>query len=95
MTNYQSVKARVDAGVAYLTAHDGPEWVKAVNVAKLELSDPNSCVLGQVDGDYTKGIVKRGIQTSWQLGFDINDESYALLNRIWKATILKLQKARR
>lgn len=63
---------KIDKGVAYLKEeHD--EWLRTVNVDKLDMSHPRDCILGQLHGyfgeylfDHAKGLtwaVEHGFTT--------------------------------
>lgn len=98
MTTYSKVIARVRAGIAYLDATEGRRdtkrvWLNKINLNRLDLSDDKSCILGQVDGDYSAGKAKRGLKLSWPLGFNIGaDGTFPLLTRLWKTEIRKLRR---
>lgn len=46
----------VKAGIALLDAKGPPDWRDKINTATLDLMETDHCVLGQVYGDYGKGI---------------------------------------
>ena len=89
-----SIKKRVEAGVAYLNAVQ-PQWLKKIDIAKLDMGNPNVCVIGEVLGHYGKinelGIDKNS-EASIALGFYCdNEEEYPALTRAWKKKIKELR----
>lgn len=47
-------RAAIRAGMAFLDAMR-PQWRRRIDLEKLDLSEPDCCVLGEVYGDYFKG----------------------------------------
>lgn len=53
--------ARVQNGIAKLNAVHGTNWADKIDVTKLDLSDSDTCVLGQVYGAYVDGLRELGL----------------------------------
>lgn len=53
--SYAYARTRVQRGAAYLDDID-PEWYRRVDAETLELSSGSSCVLGQLHGDFRRGL---------------------------------------
>lgn len=83
----------VKKGTALLDRQLGPNWVQQINVRTLEISDPYSCVLGQLYGDFDRGTLSLGIQGGYRLaqshGFLSGQDTSA-----WRESILRLQEKR-
>jgi hypothetical protein len=87
-----SVEARVQAGMAFLDTALGPDWVRRINVSRLDINANCYCVLGQLYGDYYEGRIRLGIDftMSEDLGFY---ESFAMnwrhqqLTPAWRAAV--------
>ena len=97
------IKDAVKAGVAYLDAADGPDWVHQVNPASLDLSSGCGCVLGQIErrknnflsGNYSTACERRGLkQATPPLGFWTTRKYYPTLTAAWKQVIRRLQRTR-
>lgn len=54
ITNLKDIRAAVWAGIGYLNVKS-PGWQKKVNLRRLDLSNPQHCVLGEVFGTYVRG----------------------------------------
>ena len=50
----ERLRKRVRAGMAFLDVTN-PRWRRSINLDKLDLSDGECCVLGEVYGDYSDG----------------------------------------
>lgn len=50
-------QARASAGASLLDA-ESPGWAERVDPTSLELGDGRSCVLGQLHGDYRRGLFR-------------------------------------
>ena len=88
---------RVERGAALLDRVN-PEWFRQVNVSCLNIKSNEWCVLGQVCGTYTKGLIETGLgnnSNAVTYGFFIHLRSTALgsflkkilLERNWKKMI--------
>ena len=55
-----SLRDRAAAGAAFLDRVK-PDWFKRVNLDTLDLSCDDTCVLGQLHGDYLRGMDKYGL----------------------------------
>lgn len=55
--------ARIQRGITFLEERVGSVWKSLVNVEKLDLGNPSTCILGQVFAD-------RGVELGFCSGFD-------------------------
>lgn len=78
------IEQRVSNGVALLDEHK-PGWRDLVNVYTLDMESTESCILGQVFGEYIKGASALGIgsaecynatEVQSSYGFDISPDEY-------------------
>lgn len=99
--NKKEVENRVKAGVAFLNVIK-PKWFKKINLKKLDLSNGYTCIIGELEGEYSKGIEVFGISgaVAEKMGFHSamdnwidEDKEYSLLTSIWKKVITKLKRA--
>lgn len=97
---------RVKKGIALLNERCGPNWVDEIDMATLQLKNGESCVLGQVYGDYEVGAEQLDINVSTtpdsggtaDYGFDIYDDSrdvesgeqYRELQEAWEQMLTEL-----
>ncbi len=82
------------AGIAFLNVVN-PKWVKKIDLKKLDLSSTNTCVIGEVFGNYHDGINKMDLDSSQAetLGFYLQeDNDYGLLTKTWKSVIQKIKR---
>jgi len=65
---------RVKAGIAFLDARYGKGWRKDIDKKQLDLSDSESCPLGQTDSDYNEHQDKLELtdRVAYDLGFHID-----------------------
>lgn len=56
-----TVEERVASGAYMLDVHVGPEWRDKIDLNRLETRSCEDCVLGQVYGEYSNGLVMLGI----------------------------------
>ncbi len=87
------MKARIQAGIAFLNVMR-PNWKKKIDLKKLDLGNPNVCMIGEVCGDYNDGRYELGLSDSQAetLGFQDNntDDDYKTLTRAWKRALREL-----
>jgi hypothetical protein len=50
----ESVKARVTKGATFLD-EERPGWYRDIDLSNLDMNDPMNCVLGQLEGEFTRG----------------------------------------
>ena len=62
MLTKEEAEQRVTRGAAYLD-HVHPGWHNHIDVGRLKLHDGCGCILGQLCGDYTIGIMALGLVT--------------------------------
>ena len=55
--SFQQAARRAQAGAALLDAED-PGWAARIDPRSLELADGRACVLGQLHGDYRRGLFR-------------------------------------
>jgi hypothetical protein len=87
-------KTNVEAGVARLDAQY-PDWAQKIDVDELRMNDCNLCILGQLYGDFNRGLVKlvpdpEDSIDAVALGFDEpwdNEVTYAELQEEWEQVI--------
>lgn len=96
MLDAEDVVSRIPEGVALLD-DVVPDWASKVDLATLSMSDYNTCVLGQVFGDYSEGRARLGIPLGdgkWY-GFDQVgvDPDWDLLDDAWRAIISERRSA--
>ncbi len=68
---------RVNKGVALLDAHFGFYWRARIDPDRLDMTDPYTCIIGQLWYDnYVEGVVDLGLPGNWVAqidhGFDID-----------------------
>jgi len=92
----KQIKRAVDAGFAYLDATKGPEWARKINTETLDVRNPCSCVLGQVEEcNYSSAISRLGIKNGKLLGFNLRTaaaQSWSTLNALWRRRIRARQR---
>lgn len=83
------IRARVQKGVALLDK-EVPDWKERIDPGTLNVAASNSCILGQLFGDYFVGVAKLGLSGTQTraLGFyNITDEAiqeYQKLTKEWR-----------
>lgn len=70
ITNLKDVRAAVWAGIGYLNVHR-PGWRRKIDLDRLNLASGEQCVLGEVYGEFDKGLSTLGLDlgTAEALGF--------------------------
>ena len=89
-----TIKTRVKAGIAFLDAVK-PNWKKKIDLDKLDLFSPYTCVIGEVYGGYFKGMKKLEIEwhsdSATALGFyEGSVMNYPSLTKVWKQELKKI-----
>lgn len=92
MSNYS---AKIASGITLLSRGDS-EWMDKVDFTRLNMNSVKDCVLGQLYGDYDKGLVQVGIaeSSSGVYGFTTSDwsgDSMSSLTKAWKDTFLPVE----
>jgi hypothetical protein len=97
------LEERVSAGIEKLNRRYGAGWIDKIVLADLKMWDINSCILGQLEGDYFSGMIKLGLnnEDAWTCGFTqwLQDRSrytqdafsFQGLNTTWQAAIINLR----
>ena len=89
MTN-KNISNRVKAGIAFLNVVE-PDWLKRIDLEKLDLSNSKTCILGEVYGNYYDGRDKLDLneEIAEKLGFaeEENRPNYKSLTAAWKETL--------
>jgi len=90
------LKDRVRAGIAFLNVVR-PGWFRKINTNKLDLSNANVCILGQIEGDFFSGKMIHNLDQSLtvNMGFEADfpvTDRYPLLTKFWKREVLKLKR---
>lgn len=89
----EAVKTGVLAGIKFLQAHYGDEWVERIDCEALDLSNGSRCILGQLEGEYDDGISMLapdwadGNEWAASHGFYDYDDSYGHLDEAWHAVL--------
>jgi len=80
----------VDRGMERLDMNR-PGWEWQVDLDHLSIEDGQHCVLGQVFGRYTIGLVMLGINVFSSIGYGfaaLEGNDYTILDRLWRESIL-------
>ena len=88
-----TIEKRVEAGVAFLNVVK-PNWLKKIDVEKLDLGNKKVCMLGELYGYYDDGISTLGLEnktSATNLGFYGSKRGYKVLTAAWKNKIAKLR----
>lgn len=97
-TKLTEVQYRVAEGIALLNQEYGRSWLRKIDPERLALEDGNSCVLGQIEGEYNTGLNKLKIYEPSDYGFILRRGQrgrpikYSTLTRTWKRSIKEMQK---
>lgn len=81
----------VAAGVELLDNHR-PDWRQEVNSDQLDVFDADTCILGQVFGDFGEGLTQLDLSILsievFRHGFNsINEKENTILNELWREEI--------
>lgn len=88
-----TIQKKIRAGIAFLNVVK-PNWLKKIKLNELDLSQSNTCMIGEIYGNYGDGIDSLGLtdEIADLLGFHANSiRTYTLLTKGWKDAIKKLQ----
>lgn len=102
MRERQRIQRHVTSGAAFLDAHN-PLWYQNIDLATFDINLWKVCVLGQIYGSYSAGIVALNLQYQdcQVLGFcphealGHSDVQYRQLNDYWRAEIYQRRLAHR
>lgn len=93
-----SIKCRVESGAEYLD-HKEPGWYKKIKLEKLHMEEPNSCILGQLHGNFDEAVDKiynmntaayvLGFHADADGSYNPDDSYYKKLTAAWKSEIKK------
>lgn len=79
---------RVSAGAKFLDSVNY-DWANKIDISSLEMYDGDSCIVGQLYGDYETGLSRLGISSTEAMSYGFEDESYEVtyteLTAAWKA----------
>ena len=82
------LKRRVERGAALLDAEQ-PGWAPRIDVPTLRMRNPFSCVLGQLYGNYGKGLGALDLNAHTD-GYDYGFHTYGpsrYINPLWREAI--------
>lgn len=94
MTQQFSVAERVDRGASMLSLVK-PGWHRDVHLPLLDIEDYESCILGQVYGNYFRVVNTWGMDfdTAHDFGFQTHSKLDTWrINRAWRAKLVELQR---
>lgn len=95
-TNWNA-EARVGCGVAWMDAHD-PDWVKSIDLPRLNQGDGCACVFGQRYGGYAAGHLRHALSIEraralglyhTALGGTGRRDEYAALTAAWREAVAR------
>lgn len=92
MSNYS---AKVSSGITLLSRGNS-EWMDKIDFTRLNMNSVKDCVLGQLYGDYDKGLVQVGIaeSSSGIYGFTVSGwggDAMSSLTKAWKDAFLPIE----
>jgi hypothetical protein len=92
MVDYSELEQRVELGAALLTKHFGHAgWKQKIDLDRLNIAGDDSCIIGQLFGDYGDGLTTVGAwpaDARQRYGFTGNFDGATAnhaLTAIWKA----------
>jgi hypothetical protein len=98
----QLMMERVEHGARFLNVRV-PGWYEMIDVERLDIRNKYACVLGQVYGEYSRGLQELfgfelcyavQLQAVKDYGFDAGPQaSFAVLTAIWKDVVRGRQQA--
>lgn len=93
----KTIDKRVSKGVAWLN-RNRKGWLDKIDLNRLNLRDPNTCIIGEVDGDYfeTFGNTGKKNRKAEQFGFTLpgaknKKSSWIELTQVWVKKIIELR----
>ena len=105
-TTNKELQNRIKAGIAFLNVVK-PNWLKEIDLEKLDLSNGNTCIIGESFGNYEEGLNQLEINdiVAEKLGFcestkdgDVDSSlpslkpKYKALTAAWKKTLRPMLK---
>ena len=89
-TRRSDVQEKVKRGAEFLDERE-PGWIKRIDLKKLDMLSPATCILGQLQGSYAKGLVYYDLyQLLYLYGFDAAISAlgeFSDLTRMWRREI--------
>jgi hypothetical protein len=93
-----ALKTRVIRGIELLQKKYGDGWIEKIDLKTLDLGDGDRCVLGQLYGEYERGLETLAIKTfldGAMYAFDIDDlldyefdaDEYDALDDAWRLVL--------
>jgi len=86
-----TIAERVERGVRLLNRKKGRRWYRRIDLEWLNLAEPCRCIVGQLYGDYMRGIRELGVD-GLDEGFTTT-KSFPALTLHWKRRIRQLLRA--
>lgn len=92
-------KEKIDVGVEWLDAHEGPNWPHKIRTIMLQMWSGCDCIIGQLHEEY-QAVFNPGDELPYDLGFAIHtnhltpeegDRLYSILTQEWKEKIIELR----
>jgi hypothetical protein len=65
-----------------------PDWWKQIRLKKLDMTSLETCVLGQLYGNYFYGLSALGLISGMKHGFDTMTTDLDALTKAWKNQVL-------
>lgn len=88
-----TVKEKVAKGVSLLNEKYGNEWRAKVDLKRLDMASPWSCILGQPDSDFASHLDSLGVDAV-PYGFDVKNDAvgnvgraFITLEKEWKRVL--------
>ena len=89
--NIKSIEKRVNAGVRWLDKNR-KGWLGRINLRKLDLGNRDTCIIGELDGDYSDTFSGEKEEKAIKLGFNTeNDKEFSVLTQVWFKKIIDLR----
>jgi hypothetical protein len=66
-----TIKDRINRGMERLNSYYGDEWINRIDLDTLDIGKAESCILGQLEGGYHRGMAKLNLNNEecWLYGF--------------------------
>jgi len=85
-----TIKQRVTAGAKWCTKTYGRGWRRKISLSRLNVSSECDCILGQLDGFYSRAVLVRGLvpgDDTFRYGFNVRMLDHGKLTAAWKDEI--------